>query len=113
MVNVNTASEYVLAALLGGDDAAFTTAQSIIAYRESLMYGMESIGELLQSGTVSTSSFRRIANYITTRSNVFTIRCVATADRSGSNGLSLQTEAVVDRSSSPYEILYWYQGAGY
>ena len=47
MVNVNTASEYVLAALLGGDDAAFTTAQSIIAYRESLMYGMESIGELV------------------------------------------------------------------
>jgi general secretion pathway protein K len=113
MVNINTASEYVLAALLGGDDAAFTTAQSIIAYRESLMYGMQSIGELLQSGTVSTDSFRRIANYITTRSNVFTIRCVATADRSGSNGLSLQTEAVVDRSSSPYEIFYWYQGTGY
>ena len=113
MVNVNTASEYVLAALLGGDDAAFTTAQSIIAYRESLMYGMQSIGELLQSGTVSTSNFRRIANYITTRSNVFTIRCVATADRSGADGLSLQTEVVADRSSSPYEILYWYQGAGY
>jgi general secretion pathway protein K len=113
MVNVNTASEYVLAALLGGDDSAFTTAQSIIAYRESLMYGMESIGELLQSGTVSTDSFRRIANYITTRSNVFTIRCVATADRSGADGLSLQTEVVADRSSSPYGILYWYQGAGY
>ncbi|OHB59145.1 MAG: hypothetical protein A2173_10805 [Planctomycetes bacterium RBG_13_44_8b] len=112
-VNINTASEYVLAALLGGGDASYTTAQSIIAYRESLLYGMESIGELLQSGTISTDSFSRIANYITTRSNVYTIRCVATADRSGADGQSLQTEAVVDRSSSPYEILYWYQGAGY
>lgn len=25
---------------------------------------------------------------------------------------SLLTEAIVDRSSSPYGILYWYQGAG-
>ncbi len=111
-VNINTASEYVLAALLGGGDAAVSAAQSIIAYRETLMYGMESIGQVLQAGTVSSDSFGRIANYITTRSNVFTIRCVATADRSGADGLSLQTEAVVDRSSSPYQILYWFQGAG-
>jgi type II secretory pathway component PulK len=111
-ININTASEYVLTALLGGGDAAESTAQSIIAYRESLTYGMESIGELLQSGTISSSSFSNIVNNITTRSNVYTIRCVATADRSGANGFSLQTEAVVDRSSSPYEILYWYQGAG-
>ncbi len=112
-VSINTASEYVLAALLGGGDTAVSTAQAIIDYRENLLYGMESIGELLQSATVSTDSFRRIANYITTRSNVYTIRCVATADRSGADGLSLQTEAVVDRTSSPYGILYWYQGAGH
>ncbi len=112
-VSINTASEYVLAALLGGGDMAVSTAQAIIDYRENLLYGMESIGELLQSAAVSTDSFRRIANYITTRSNVYTIRCVATADRSGADGLSLQTEAVVDRASSPYEILYRYQGAGH
>jgi len=112
-VNINTASEYVLAALLGGGDTAVSTAQAIIDYRENLLYGMESIGGLLQSAAVSTESFRRIANYITTRSNVYTVRCVATADRSGADGLSFQTEAVVDRTSSPYEILYWYQGAGH
>jgi len=108
-VNINTASEYVLAALLGGDDTANSTALDIIAYREDLMYGMESIGELLQ--TVSIEDFKKIADYITTRSNVFTIRCVATADRGETYGLTLQTETVVDRSSSPCEILYWYQGA--
>jgi len=111
-VNINTASEFVLAALLGGGDTADSIAQDIIAYRESLMYGMESIGELVQSGTVSIDNFKSIANYITTRSNVFTIRCVATSDRGETDGLTLQTEAVVDRTSSPYEILYWYQGAG-
>jgi general secretion pathway protein K len=108
-VNVNTASEEVLIALLGGSDTA-VTAQNIIAYRENLLYGIQSIGELLQ--TVSIDEFKRIANFITTRSDVYNICCVATADRAGSDGLSLLTEAVVDRSSSPYEILYWYQGAG-
>lgn len=108
-VNVNTASEDVLTALLGGGDTAVLVAQDIIAYREGLMYGMQSIAELLQ--TVSIDKFKSIANFITTRSNVYTTRCVATADRGQTDGLSLQTEAVVDRSTSPYGILYWYQGA--
>jgi DNA uptake protein ComE-like DNA-binding protein len=108
-VNVNTASEEVLTALLGGGDTAVSIAQDIIAYREGLMYGMQSIAELLQ--TVSIDKFKSIANFITTRSNVYTIRCVATADRGQTDGLSLQTEAVVDRSTSPHGILYWYQGA--
>ena len=108
-VNINTASEEVLAALLGGGDAAISTAQDIIAYRESLMYGMQSIAELLQM--VSIDNFKNIANFITTRSDVFTIHCVATADRNETEGLTLQTETVVDRSSNPCEILYWYQGA--
>jgi len=110
-VNINTASEYVLAALLGGDDTADSIAQDIVAYRETLLYGMESIAELLQLESISIDDFKRIANYITTRSNVFTIRCVATADRGDTDGLTLQTEAVVDRTSSPCEVLYWYQGA--
>ena len=109
-VNINTASEEVLAALLGGGDAAISTAQDIIAYRESLIYGMQSIAELLQ--TMSIDNFKNIANFITTRSDVFTIYCLATADRNETDGLVLQTETVVDRSSNPCEILYWYQGAG-
>jgi len=111
-VNVNTASEIVLAALLGGGDTAEQTAQEIIAYRESLLYGMQSIAELMQVPSVSIVTFKNIAGFITTRSDVFTIRCVATADRNGISGATMETEAVVDRSSSPYKVLFWHQGTG-
>ena len=110
-VNINTASDMVLAALLGGGDTAEQTAAEIIAYREGLLYGMESIGELTQVPSMTTNMFKNIAGSITTRSDVYTIRCVATIDRKGPKGAALETEAVVDRSSSPCKILYWYQGA--
>ncbi|MHC4558090.1 MAG: type II secretion system minor pseudopilin [Planctomycetota bacterium] len=109
-VNINTASMYVLAALLGGGDTAEQTAEDIIAYRETLDYGIESTTELTQISSINNNTFANIENYITVRSDVFTIYCLATADRGGTGGLRLQTEAVVDRSSSPCEILYWYQG---
>ncbi len=110
-VNINTASEIVLAALMGGGDTAEQTAQEIIAYRETLLYGMQSIGELLDIPSMNINTFKNIAGLITTRSDVFTIRCVATADRNMVSGATLETEAVVDRSSSPCKVLYWYQGA--
>jgi DNA uptake protein ComE-like DNA-binding protein len=110
-VNVNTASEIVLAALIGGGDTAEQTAQNIIAYRETLLYGMESIGELLDVPSMSIDTFKKIADLVTTRSDVYSIRCVATADRNGKSGATLETEAVVDRVESPCKILYWYQGA--
>ena len=111
-VNINTASDIVLAALLGGGDTAERTAAEIIAYRESLLYGMESIGELLEVPSINTNIFNNISGLITTRSDVYTIRGVATADRGGVSGAILETEAVVDRSTSPCKVLYWYQGAG-
>jgi DNA uptake protein ComE-like DNA-binding protein len=110
-VNINTASEIVLAALLGGGDTAEQIAQEIIAYRETLLYGMQSIGELLDIPSMNINTFKNIAGLITTRSDVFTIRCVATADRNMVSGATLETEAVVDRSSSPCKVLFWYQGA--
>ena len=111
-VNINTASKEVLAVLLGGGDSAEQIAEDIVAYREGLMYGMESVAELMQLGSISIDNFKKIVGFITTRSNVFTIHCVATANRGETDGLTLHTEAVVDRTSSPCEILYWYQGAG-
>ena len=110
-VNVNTASEIVLAALMGGGDTAEQTAQNIIAHRETLLYGMESIGELLDVPSMSVNTFKKIADLVTTRSDVYSIRCVATADRNGKDGAKLETEAVVDRVESPCKILFWYQGA--
>jgi len=110
-VNINTAPRDVLVALLGGEAADEETADNIVAYRVGLLDGMQSIAELLQAGLVDMNTFKEIANSITTRSDVYTIRCVATADRGGNSGMRLQTEAVIDRSSSPCRILYWYEGA--
>lgn len=110
-VNINTAPTTVLIALLGDGEANKEIAENIVAYREGLIDGMQSIAELMSAGLVNQNTFDRIANNITTRSNVFTIRCTATADRAGASGTTLQTEVVVDRSESPYTTLYWYQGA--
>ncbi len=98
--------------MLGGGDDALRTAQSIIAYRDTLMYGIESVSELVDAGIISSDNLSQIQDYVTVTSNIFTIICVANADRGGPYGASLQTEAVVDRSTSPCKILYWYQGAG-
>ncbi len=108
-VNINTVSDIVLAALLGGGDEAERTAQSIITYRETLADGIEDISELTEKGVLNQDVFGQLEDYITTSSNIFTIRCFATADRSGLAGTTLQTEAVVDRSSTPFKILFWYQ----
>ena len=108
-ININTASDIVLTALLGGGDEAYRTAQSIVAYRDSLSEGIENISELSEKSIVSNEVFSHLENYITTRSDIFTIRCVATADRNGVSGTTLQTEAVVDRSSKPCRILFRYQ----
>lgn len=109
-VNINTAPMIVLRALLGGSDSAEQIAEDIITYREGLLYGMQSIAELRQVQSINTNTFKTISGYITTRSDVYTIRCIATADRNGTDGATMETEAVVDRSASPFKILYWYQG---
>jgi general secretion pathway protein K len=111
-VNINTAPREVLVALLGDDDEAQRAADEVVALRKNLVSGMESIGEVLYSESIKVGVFKRIANYITTRSDVYTIRCFSVANRGGRAGRRVQTEAVVDRSSMPCSVLYWYQGAG-
>ena len=111
-VNINTAPKWVLVALLGGSEADEQIAENIIAYRAGMVDGTQSISDLMSEGLVNLEAFKRIANNITTRSDVFTIRCLATVDRGGVSGTTLQTVVVVDRGQSPYTTLYWYQGAG-
>ena len=109
-ININTAPEEVLMALFGGDEQARQLALTVIADRSSLLYGFQSIADLMDKESMSVEKFKAIAEQITIRSDVFTIQCLATADVSGA---SLRTECVVDRSASPCAILYWYQGANY
>ena len=109
-MNINTAPREVLAALFGGSEQDDRAAYAIIAERSSLSYGFQSIGDLLDVESVGIDRFKAVADQITVRSNVFTIRCYATADTSGAR---LQSEYVVDRSETPCRILYKYQGANY
>jgi len=108
-VNINTVSDIVLAALLGGGDEAERTAQAIMSYRNTLAEGIEDISELTEQGILSNDIFSQIEDYITTSSDIFTIRCIATAYRNGVSGTTLHAEAVVDRSSKPCRILFSYQ----
>jgi len=110
-VNVNTASKVVLAAVLGGGDTAEAAADDIISYREGLLSGMESIADLLKVESVTLGTFKKIANNVTTRSDIYMVRCFATAVRGTVSGAVLQSEAVIDRGASPNKRLYWYQGA--
>ncbi|MEJ2704324.1 MAG: hypothetical protein P8Z79_17955, partial [Sedimentisphaerales bacterium] len=109
-VNINTASDIVLTALLGGGQQAGRDAQAIVNYRESLTEGIQDTSELVSAAIIDQGTYDQIQNYITTRSDIFTIRCVATADRNGPNGATLVTEAVVDRSQTPCKVLFWYEG---
>ncbi|MEA3227110.1 MAG: type II secretion system protein GspK, partial [Planctomycetota bacterium] len=108
-VNVNTAPEAVLTALLGGDDEAVRTALEIINYRENAENGIEKPSDLTDNGVMSDSDFSKIEDYLTVSSDVFTVYCVAAADRNGTPGAQSQTEVVINRSSRPYEVLFLYQ----
>jgi excinuclease UvrABC nuclease subunit len=81
-----------------------------MANRASQMYGFQSIAELLNQASMTVDKFKALAEQITVRSDVYTIRCYATAEVTGAQ---MQTECVVDRSATPCAILYWYQGANY
>jgi len=110
-VNVNTASEEVLTALLGGDEDAARIALSIIDYRESTENGIENISDLTEYGVMTSSEFSQMQNYIAVSSDVFTVYCVAAVNRNNKPGPQVRTEFVINRSSRPYEILFSYQGA--
>jgi hypothetical protein len=112
-VNLNTAPEAVLTALLGGDEDATVTALEIISFRETAEGGIEQPSDLTDNGVMSSSDFSGIEEYVSVTSDVFTVYCVAAADRNGTLGTRTQAEFVVNRASRPYELLFSYQGASY
>ncbi len=112
-VNVNTAPKEVLVALMEARDDADSTALNIVNYRQGLLYGFESIGDLLDVDGMSRSQFKKLVDLITVRSNVFTVYSRARAMQTAISGATVVTEAVLDRTESPCQIAYWYQGASY
>jgi type II secretory pathway component PulK len=100
-VNINTATRDVLTALFEGDS---DLADTVIAARGGLANGFESVGAVL-SGGMSVTQFKKFANNMTVRSNVFTIKCTATSKRTGAK---YETETVVDRGQDGVPVLYWH-----
>jgi len=109
-ININTATWEVLVVLFGGGEQAEQAAYSVVSERAGLLYGFQSIADLVHVQSVGLERFKAVADQITSRSDVFRIRCFAAAAISGAR---MQTECVVDRSQMPCTILYWYQGANY
>lgn len=100
-VNVNTAARQVLEAIPG---LSPTVADSIV---EKRMTDGEftTLGELLTSGILADDQFREAADYLTVRSNVFTVRSTGTTP----SGARRTIVAVVDRGGDIPSILYWWQ----
>ena len=99
-----------MVSLLESEKSAETIVDDIIAYRDGLVDGMKSIAEIMNINSVKINTFKKVAEQITTRSNVFTVRCFAGSDRDAIAATLTQAEVVVDRSSTPSRVLYWYQG---
>jgi len=109
-INVNTAPWEVLMVLFGGAEQGEQAAYAVVSERAGLLYGFESIADVANVQAVGIERFKRVADQISIRSDVFTVRCFA---RAAVSGAAQQTECIVDRSEPPCKILYWYQGASY
>jgi general secretion pathway protein K len=105
-VNVNTASKEVLVALLEGNESV---AQAIINHRENLSESMLTIGSLLDVPLFGIKGFKKVANHLTTRSSIFTIKSSAVAEATGMQGVA---EIVLDRRGQTPRMLYRYKGTG-
>ncbi len=102
-ININTAGREVLMTLPGIDA---TLAESILEKREGKDYpeGFTSVAEIMYAPGMTLDIFKQIAELITVRSNVFTIRSCGVAERTG---MHHYVEAVVARTRSDLTVFYW------
>ena len=105
-ININTAGREVLMTLPGVDA---TLTEGILEKRESEDYpeGFTSVAEIFSVPGMKREIFKQIAEQITVRSNVFTIRSCGQAERTG---MRHYVEAVVARTHSDLTVLYWKEG---
>ncbi|MBW8035799.1 MAG: general secretion pathway protein GspK [Planctomycetes bacterium] len=103
-VNINTAPLEVLTALLEDRE---DIAEDIILYRAGQLDGITSLSDLSDISSLKKSSIKKIIDLVTVRSAIFTIYSHANADQTGARST---LEAVVNRNSSPVNILYMRTG---
>jgi len=106
-ININTASKVVLLVLFDGKEEI---ADDVIAYRQGQLFGIETFEQLADIASLKKNILKKTIDLICIRSGIFTIRTTARADLTDT---MVQTEAVVDRSKSPVQIIYFCQGAKY
>ena len=99
-VNINTAGEIVLDALFGSREMA----ENIIAYREGLDSGIQSLDELNQVQGMNDSILQGVIDQLALRSSVFQIRSTAVSDATGQ---SYTVETILNRDDQNGRILYW------
>lgn len=104
-INLNTASKVVLMALFSGKE---DIVNDVIAYRQTQIYGIESLEQLAEISSLKKDVLKKTLDLICLRSEIFTIKSLATANLTNS---TLYTEAVIDRTTSPVQIVYFCQGA--
>jgi len=101
VVNLNTASEEVLACLPG---ISKTLAASIRQAREKREDGFQSVADLLDVEGVSTEILKQLCSHVSVRSDVFSLWSYGVT-RSGN--IYRCVHAVVDRTESVSRIRYW------
>jgi type II secretory pathway component PulK len=101
-VNINTASREVLKAL---PKLTSSEVQSILRRQTGGKGPFASVGELLTDEILNEEQFKAVAEKLTVRSSVFEVRSCAVT----SHGIRREIIAVVDRSTDPASVLYWYQ----
>jgi type II secretory pathway component PulK len=100
-ININTAPVIVLEALLEGNREL---AENIIAYREGLDSGFETLEQIGQVEGMTEAILKGIIDQLTVRSSVFQIRSTAVSDATGQ---SYALEVILNRDEQNGRILYW------
>jgi len=106
-ININTADIEVLEALLEGDE---TLALGIVKARQQRGGAYASLGELMEVEGMTKERLAKLAETLSVRSSVFSIRSEGISKVSG---LRTYIEAVLRRQSGQTQILYWLEGVGH
>ena len=103
-VNINTAPEKVLYALLEGNE---TLAETILSQRIGIEGGFSSMADLADIASADNNSLKKLIDNVTTSSDVFMVRVTAISFQTSAENT---IEAVVDRNESPARLLYYCTG---
>lgn len=101
-ININTASGEVLDALPKLDASQI---EAILRRQVGGKGPFTSVGDLFTEEILGEEQFKAVAEKLTVRSSIFEVRSSAVT----AHGICREIVAVVDRTTTPASVLYWYQ----